>query len=118
MTTVRERLLEEHKGQEVTVHLQRNGSDLVYTGVLEQRTTASKYDPYWVIKCKRQAAPDPKTNTISVMPATEVKFLAEDVWYIVVAAETREEAAAAVKEEYEKQRSLIETPGGSGIVKP
>jgi hypothetical protein len=118
MSTVRERLLEQHAGQEVTVHLQRNGSDLVYTGVLEQRTTDKKYDPYWVIKCKRQATPDPKTKSIGIIPATEVKFLAEDFWYLVVASETREEAAAAVKEEFEKQRKLIETPGAGGIVTP
>jgi hypothetical protein len=116
--SVRERLLEDHEGQEVTVHLQRNGSDLVYTGVLERRQMEAKYDPYWVIKVKRQATPDPKTKSIGVVPATEVKFLAEDFWYLVVPAETREEAIEAVQKSIDEQRKLIETPGSSRIVTP
>ena len=116
--TIRERLLEDHQGQEVTVHLQRNGSDLVYTGVLEQKQMSEKYDPYWVIKVKRQATPDPETKSIGVIPACEVKFLADDFWYLVVPTETREEAAKGVQESIERQRKLIQTPGGSGIVKP
>jgi hypothetical protein len=116
--TVRERLLEEHEGQEVTVHLQRNGSDLVYTGLLENRQMKTKFDPYWVVKVKRQATPDPETKSIGVTPACEVKFLAEDFWYLVIPSETREEAIEAVQKSLDEQRKLIETPGKSGIVRP
>jgi hypothetical protein len=117
MSIARERLLEEHEGQEVTVHLQRNGSDIVHTGVIERRQTKTE-QPYWVVNAKRQAIPDRESGRMGVMPATEVKFLTEDFWYLVVPLETHRQAAEIIQQEIEAQKSRIARPGGSGIVKP
>lgn len=118
---LKERLLERYISREISVHLQRNGTDVVHTGILQRPPEDAGGIPgTWIIRTPRTATQN-QMGQVVVIPETVVIFTTEDFWYPMVATETvaeatekiREEQAAmkAHKEEGDEQGSAIWTPG-------
>lgn len=87
-------LLSKFQQERVSVHLQRGGSDIVYTGVLRCNI---KIDYCWKIEINRTVIIDPRTGQQQVLPKTQVNFFAGDVWCVTKALETPEEAKEALE---------------------
>jgi hypothetical protein len=99
-------LLQEYNNKKITVHLQRGGSDVVYTGTLSNLS-----DTCWKMSVDRSLFMNPQTRNPQVLPKMEVIFFTADVWYISNILETPEEAMKAIR----KEASGIVTPSDSMI---
>jgi hypothetical protein len=119
---LKERLLERYIGREISVHLQRNGTDVVHTGILQRPEEDMGGIPgTWIIRTPRTATHN-HAGQVVVIPETVVVFTIEDFWYPLIAVETVAEATEKIRQEQaamnahkeegdDDQGSAIWTPG-------